>query len=156
MEEEGGGDEDEESMMPSVHRLGAADIAEKSVNAIGNEPASFDTFIPPLAREPSLQACDDLAPEPPSKCARVEDTVDEDNILSGRFYEEYTHHAVVTAHAHGQMVFATYHERVHEANASEYAPFKDQEEWELAEWLMKNLGQNRIDEYLALPIMQKR
>ncbi|KAL6305981.1 hypothetical protein BKA93DRAFT_816611 [Sparassis latifolia] len=146
MEEEGGGDEDEESMVPSVHRLGAADIAKGSVNAIGNVPASFDTFIPPPVREPSPQACDDLAPEPPSKRARVEDAVDEDDIPSGHFYEEYTHRAAATAHAHGQT-------RVREANTSEYAPFEDQEEWELAEWLMKNLGQNRIDEYLALPIV---
>ncbi|KAL6300198.1 hypothetical protein BKA93DRAFT_740929 [Sparassis latifolia] len=39
---------------------------------------------------------------------------------------------------------------------SEYAPFSDEEEWQLAEWLMKHLGQNRIDEYLDLPITKKR
>lgn len=32
-------------------------------------------------------------------------------------------------------------------------PFLDEEEWNLAEWLIKGVGQNKIDEFLKLPIV---
>ena len=34
-----------------------------------------------------------------------------------------------------------------------WVPFEDQDEWELAEWLMMNVGQNAMDKYLKLPIV---
>ena len=34
-----------------------------------------------------------------------------------------------------------------------WAPFEDQAEWNLACWLIKNVGQKSIDEYLKLPIV---
>ncbi|KAF8219621.1 hypothetical protein L208DRAFT_1338875, partial [Tricholoma matsutake] len=36
-----------------------------------------------------------------------------------------------------------------------WAPFASQEEWDLSQWLMKNVGQNSIDEYLKLPITRE-
>ncbi|KAG1846303.1 hypothetical protein C8R48DRAFT_750604 [Suillus tomentosus] len=38
----------------------------------------------------------------------------------------------------------------------EWAPFCDKEEWGLAEWLVKSLGQTGTDEFLKLPITQNR
>ncbi|CAA7270375.1 unnamed protein product [Cyclocybe aegerita] len=35
-------------------------------------------------------------------------------------------------------------------------PFADEEEWALAEWLMKNVGQKQTDAFLKLPITQTR
>ncbi|EPQ55314.1 hypothetical protein GLOTRDRAFT_129596 [Gloeophyllum trabeum ATCC 11539] len=35
-------------------------------------------------------------------------------------------------------------------------PFVDEEEWELARWLAKNVGQNQIDEFLKLSITRNR
>jgi hypothetical protein len=35
----------------------------------------------------------------------------------------------------------------------EWAPFADREEWGLAEWLIKSLGQTCTDEFLKLPIV---
>ncbi|KAG2357408.1 hypothetical protein BDR07DRAFT_1490745 [Suillus spraguei] len=37
-----------------------------------------------------------------------------------------------------------------------WSPFEDEEEWGLAQWLVKNLGQTRTDEFLKLPITQQR
>ncbi|KAG1890596.1 uncharacterized protein F5891DRAFT_1131630 [Suillus fuscotomentosus] len=37
-----------------------------------------------------------------------------------------------------------------------WAPFDGGEEWGLAEWLVKNLGQTRTDEFLKLPITQNQ
>jgi hypothetical protein len=36
---------------------------------------------------------------------------------------------------------------------SQWEPFASRAEWELAEWLMKNVGQKAMDEYLQLPIV---
>jgi hypothetical protein len=34
-----------------------------------------------------------------------------------------------------------------------WEPFEDEEEWELAEWLIKNVGQKQTDTFLKLPIV---
>ncbi|KAF8228358.1 hypothetical protein L208DRAFT_1291921, partial [Tricholoma matsutake] len=38
---------------------------------------------------------------------------------------------------------------------NKWAPFASQEECDLAEWLMKSVGQNSIDEFLKLPITRE-
>ncbi|KAG1843935.1 Zn-finger domain-containing protein [Suillus subalutaceus] len=44
-----------------------------------------------------------------------------------------------------------------EANGeSVWGPFNDEEEWELARWLIQNVGQNQTDEFLKLPIVRNR
>ncbi|EPQ50928.1 hypothetical protein GLOTRDRAFT_133665 [Gloeophyllum trabeum ATCC 11539] len=35
-------------------------------------------------------------------------------------------------------------------------PFQDEEEWELARWLVQNMGQSQMDEFLKLPITRNR
>ena len=37
-----------------------------------------------------------------------------------------------------------------ERGDSEWAPFHDEDEWELGQFMMKNLGQTKIDELLKL------
>lgn len=34
-----------------------------------------------------------------------------------------------------------------------YGPFENEEEWELAKWLIKNVGQNQAEAFLKLPIV---
>ena len=34
-----------------------------------------------------------------------------------------------------------------------WGPFADEAEWELAEWLLRNVGQKQSDAYLKLPIV---
>ncbi|KAG1872229.1 hypothetical protein F4604DRAFT_1881036 [Suillus subluteus] len=34
-----------------------------------------------------------------------------------------------------------------------WGPFKDEEEWQLAKWLIQNVGQNQTDKFLKLPII---
>jgi hypothetical protein len=40
-----------------------------------------------------------------------------------------------------------------ENGTSKWGPFEDQEEWELAEWLSKNVGQKQTDAFLKLNIV---
>ncbi|KAG0695674.1 Zn-finger domain-containing protein [Suillus ampliporus] len=39
---------------------------------------------------------------------------------------------------------------------SVWGPFDDEEEWDLARWLIQNVGQNKTDEFLKLPIIRNR
>ncbi|KAG2113682.1 hypothetical protein DEU56DRAFT_874333 [Suillus clintonianus] len=41
-----------------------------------------------------------------------------------------------------------------EADGAQWGPFDDEEEWELAKWLIQNVGQNQTDKFLKLPIIQ--
>ncbi|KAJ7186196.1 hypothetical protein C8R46DRAFT_983014 [Mycena filopes] len=45
------------------------------------------------------------------------------------------------------------HEHHKSQHATEFGPFRDEEEWDLARWLMKNVNQTGTDEYLRLPIV---
>ncbi len=40
-----------------------------------------------------------------------------------------------------------------EKNGTEWGPFADEDEWQLAEWLLKNVGQMQADAFLKLPIV---
>lgn len=37
----------------------------------------------------------------------------------------------------------------------DWGPFKDEDEWRLAEWLIKNVGQTQTDKFLKLPIVSR-
>lgn len=43
-----------------------------------------------------------------------------------------------------------------ELGDSPWYPFENEEDWQLAEWLSKRVGQNAIDEFLKLPIVSQQ
>lgn len=53
----------------------------------------------------------------------------------------------------GKTFFEKLQERQESVGSEKWAPFEDQEEWELAQWLLRSVGQKKIDEYLKLPIV---
>ncbi|KAI0694820.1 hypothetical protein C8Q76DRAFT_634235 [Earliella scabrosa] len=57
----------------------------------------------------------------------------------------------------GQTHFEEIRARKASQSESPWAPFESEEEWELAEWLMKSgISQKALDKYLKLPITQRR
>ncbi|KAG6826722.1 hypothetical protein H0H92_014714 [Tricholoma furcatifolium] len=54
-----------------------------------------------------------------------------------------------------QTMFKKLHEFQTLHGQTEWTPFLNKEEWELAKWLNKSVGQNAVDEYLKLPIVQE-
>ncbi|KAG2082522.1 hypothetical protein BD769DRAFT_1305175, partial [Suillus cothurnatus] len=50
--------------------------------------------------------------------------------------------------------FERYRRYQEEDVKDQWLPFEDVKEWDLAEWLVKNLGQTCTDEFLKLPITQ--
>lgn len=55
----------------------------------------------------------------------------------------------------GQSQFAQWREAQTKAGLEPWAPFENLEEWDLAQWLLLNAGQNATDKFLKLPIVSK-
>ena len=70
-----------------------------------------------------------------------------------RYVEEFDPESLARATwGEGMPVFESLHLKQEQAS-SWWDPFKDEEEWELAEWLVDNLGQNQTNIFLKLPIV---
>ncbi len=90
--------------------------------------------------------------EPKSRQARVDDVDDEepcmlyaqpfpDNRRAGSTYGET------------KTVFQTIRDDQILEGAEVLGPFRDDEEWELAKWLIKNVGHNQTQSFMNLPIV---
>lgn len=90
-----------------------------------------------------------------SKRARVEEVEDEEveETRARCFVQQYPG-IVAQILRSDKTLFEQYYDLRKAAGVSEWAPFEDKEEWELARWLIQSVGQNRIDEFLKLPIVR--
>ncbi|KAG1776239.1 hypothetical protein EV702DRAFT_1046387 [Suillus placidus] len=83
----------------------------------------------------------------------VEEVEDEDGMSftnNGQYFEPRTD-AGWALHE-GETSFEKYRTYQEEEGDDPWSPFEDKEEWDLAHWLVKNLGQMRTEEFLKLPI----
>ncbi|KAF7364493.1 hypothetical protein MVEN_00317700 [Mycena venus] len=115
-----------------------------------------DSFAPP-PREDSPPPPE---PIPQSRRATVVEERDEDDPENfGRFIEPYEDVASGRPLAgkplrRGETLFERM--RARQADGStEFSPFRDGDEWELARWLSKNVNQAATEEYLSLPTTKK-
>lgn len=107
-----------------------------------------DEFVPP-AREESPPPPE---PIPRSQRATVEEVPDEgDPENFGRFVEPFEGAGMPLGT--GETLFERMRTSQTAEGTTEFFPFKDGEEWDLAQWLSKNVSQTATDEYLALPIV---
>ncbi|KAG2118402.1 Zn-finger domain-containing protein [Suillus clintonianus] len=128
----------------------------------GDLPVDFsnDNSFSPLrrSRSKSFEPNDGEPAASKSRRVTVEDIADEDldNVIenSGRYFEQCRDAGWTLRE--GQTGFERYQRHKEDENEDEWAPFCDEEEWGLAEWLVKSLGQTRTDEFLKLPITQNR
>ena len=89
--------------------------------------------------------------EIPDRRARVEEVDDEEDGGIRRWIEDYPQpagSAGVSAQTYFENLLAEQRAKGQDA----WAPFEDEEEWGLAQWLMLNVGQNATDKFLKLPI----
>ncbi|KAJ7705072.1 hypothetical protein B0H16DRAFT_1346536 [Mycena metata] len=99
---------------------------------------------------------------PPSRRATVEEVEDEgDPENFGRFVEPFENEEEGRAPAGtpletGKTLFERMYADQNAKNGTDFGPFRDEEEWDLARWLMKNVNQTGTDEYLKLPIPQNK
>ncbi|KAJ7909920.1 hypothetical protein B0H13DRAFT_2233000 [Mycena leptocephala] len=98
---------------------------------------------------------------PQSRRATVEEVPDEDDPQNfGRFVEPYEdeesgRQAAGRPLRRGETLFERMRARQQAEGDSEFSPFQDGDEWELARWLSKNVNQSATDEYLELPTTKK-
>ncbi|KAI6030140.1 hypothetical protein EDC04DRAFT_2898658 [Pisolithus marmoratus] len=106
----------------------------------------------PLVQQ--LWAVPEPKPKPKSRCTSVEDDIEVGTSLAnpGHFIKQYTGIAA--------QIFSSWHTVFKEMEKAEYkncrnqwSPFQSKEEWDLACFLMKNVGQMKIDEFLKLSLI---
>jgi hypothetical protein len=118
-------------------------------------PDAFDPpqpdFDPPRAENavPSLRTGNANVPD---RRARVEEVEDEEHGGIKRWIEDYPRPAG-TAGVSAQTYFEKLLAEQRAKGVNNWAPFEDEEEWGLAQWLMLNVGQNATDKFLKLPIV---
>jgi hypothetical protein len=71
--------------------------------------------------------------------------------LQTRYRRRYPEPAKILGE--GKTSFETWKEEQDLHGGHEWAPFTNQKEWDLVQWLIKNVGKGSIDEYLKLPIV---
>jgi hypothetical protein len=129
----------------------------KDTDDEGGAPAEFayenDTFSPlRRSRSESFDLDEDNPVALKSRRVTVEDVEDVADKEDGRRYFEPCPDAGWMLQE-GQTGFERYQRYKEGEGEDEWAPFSNEEEWGLAEWLVKSLGQTQTDEFLKLPIV---
>ncbi|KAI0082439.1 hypothetical protein K474DRAFT_1585490 [Panus rudis PR-1116 ss-1] len=70
-----------------------------------------------------------------------------------RYVEEYPHAGPETF-GEGLTKFEQWQRDAQHRGETHWAPFESEEEWDLVEWMGKNLGHNQIDEFLKLRMIK--
>jgi hypothetical protein len=131
------------------------DISDEQLDdELDTNGGTYD-FDPTAYLDPPLESEPPASPSPPpNHRASVEDVDDDDDDPYGttRYIDEYPNLAgAVKAEADTKF------ERIRKEQAQQevepWAPFVDQDEWELARWLTQNVGQKQTDSFLKLPIV---
>lgn len=121
-------------------------------------PTSPPSESPPIQRA-SADEVPDVEPEPNSHHqASVEEVPDEPERITEdtRWIEGYPAEHMAGAPCQDDVVPTKFHaiqEEQEVSGGSLWGSFHDEEEWELAKWLVQNVGQNQTDKFLKLPIV---
>jgi hypothetical protein len=84
----------------------------------------------------------------------VEEIEDEEAGVQNRQIEDFPGNAGKWGDQ-AQIYFEKLHTEQQKQGLLPWMPFQDEEEWELAHWLMLNVGQNATDKFLRLPIVSR-
>jgi hypothetical protein len=86
--------------------------------------------------------------------ATVEIPSNEEVNDGGRYIENFPEEFLAGATwGHGKPLFESLDEEQRQEGGSRWGPFEDEDEWQLAEWLIRNVGQKQTDRFLRLPIV---
>ena len=94
-------------------------------------------------------------PQPRPQCATVEDVPENEDITEGVRYIEHLpdEYLAGATWGKGKPLFDHLDEEQKREGGSRWGPFEDEDEWQLAEWLIENVGQKQTDRFLKLPIV---
>lgn len=83
----------------------------------------------------------------------VEEIPDEDSDEVRRFVQTYAS-SVAEILGKGETMFEQWRKENDEAQREHFFPFASEDEWELAVWLIQNVGHNKIEEFLKLKVVR--
>lgn len=94
-------------------------------------------------------------PQPWPQHATVDIPVNKEVNMEGALYFEYfpEEHMAGATWGRCKPLFESIVEEQKNLGGSRWAPFEDEEEWQLAEWLIQNVGQKQTDAFLKLCIV---
>jgi hypothetical protein len=127
-----------------------SEMSNASDAIIEDEPMIFDHLQNDRNSDqynPSSSASDSR-----ERRARVEEVEDEEAGTQSRWIKDYPRPAGTPGRP-AQSYFEMVRDEQKKNSDPPWAPFKDEEEWGLAQWLITNVGQNATDKYLKLPIV---
>ena len=103
---------------------------------------SSTPMVPDDLRNWQLPHSPSLPAQSPSLASihQSQQSENEANRIYRRFFEPFEGSGA-TFHMESNT-FEDYHRQCKESKTEKYAPFMDKEEWDLAAWMMKHLGQN--------------
>ena len=85
----------------------------------------------------------------------IEDAPEDDDMSQDRYIEEFLkEHLASAMWGTSKPLFKSLNEEQKRDGTSCWGPFEDEDEWELAEWLIQNMGQKQTDVFLKLPIVR--
>ena len=94
---------------------------------------------------------DTIIPDQDAQRPRVEEVPDQDDI--GIEYVEPFPEEAGTSCGQAQTLFESIHDEQVLRGAEILGPFESEAEWQLAKWLIKNVGHNQAEAFLKLPIV---
>lgn len=126
---------------------------EINMEALNAEDPPLDASGPSDQDLPSPQH-ESSSDRPSSRRTTVEDVPDEGDFLNNAHYVHPCPAELQAGATIGQGIpeFERIKERL-KKEGSEFGPFADENEWELAEWLLCNVGQMQAEAFLKLPIV---
>jgi hypothetical protein len=93
-------------------------------------------------------------PQPHPQHATVDVPNNEEVNDGGRYIEDFPEEYLAGATwGHCKPLFKSLDEEQKREGHSRWTPFEDEDEWQLAEWLIRNVGQKQTDNFLKLPIV---
>ncbi|KAG1750514.1 uncharacterized protein EDB91DRAFT_1244094 [Suillus paluster] len=128
------------------------DIGIPSIDTNTNTDSNANLFSPHCCScSESSQPNADNATAPKNRWVTIEEDEDEDH---RRYFKQCAGTGQTVRE--GQTGFERFQQYKEGKGEDEWAPFCDAEEWGLAEWLVRSLGQTQTDKFLKLPITQNQ
>ncbi|KAJ7059962.1 Zn-finger domain-containing protein [Mycena amicta] len=128
----------------------------RSPSPLDMHPFNVDDDMPPAH---DIAAPPERIYQPPDRRATVEEVPDDENPdCFKRYPQPYTRNGKPAAGwsmGKANTLFAQMQEEQTAANVDEHWPFRDDDEWKLANWLTRSVSQTATEEYLNLPTTKK-
>jgi hypothetical protein len=130
---------------PDFHLEEDIQIAEDMLNNEGINLLPVQEHLPVPADEP----------RPQHATVEVRNNVEDSEDNDGGRYIEYFPQEYMAGATWGRCkpLFESVDEEQKRVGGSCWAPFEDEDEWQLAEWLIRNVGQKQTDTFLKLSIV---